>query len=540
MGAPKFSPEEIEEAVRRHHPEYWLASYHHVTSKDKYIDFDSPGYKFQEAIYLDDSPDMVIKKCTQVGISEYLIVRAMAKMYRGRNVFYVVPKYDLLKRFVRLRLDKSISKTPIYSQGLQLIHEMGGKATDNISTKTLWGSSIVFVGSNSKSGFSEFVADDSIVDEYDHCFQDFLPMVKDRQGDSENPTALKSGNPTFPNYGITKEYELSDQKRWHVRCSCKNWINPDFYKHLVKDVGDEDYAVIDSEWEPGKEPRYICDKCGKPFDPKGEGEWVATYPSIDVSGYQIGSEFASKRKASDLLKVFEKSLENESERQDFENNWLGREYISQGSGILEKNLDDCIGDYRMPESTTNVCVMGIDVGEVLHVTINDISDPNRPRKVFIGTIRFNGYGDEIDEIDELCARYNVKAGVIDAMPETRLSRRICSRFRFFFRWFHSEGIRDRLDTVERIVKTDRNLMLDDLKESIIIKKLALPKNCRTLKPLTSKGISEYYDNLTAPIRTFNEKGDKGRGRYEWIHTRPDHYAFAEGYADIARKIIISL
>ena len=83
-------------------------------------------------------------------------------------------------------------------------------------------------------------------------------------------------------------------------------------------------------------------------------------------------------------------------------------------------------------------------------------------------------------------------------------------------------------------------MLDDVKANFLAKHISLPKNARTIHGTTKKGVSEYYDNMNAPTRVLEEYGKKKEKRFVWRETRADHYAFAEGYANLAKRILVSI
>jgi len=147
--------------------------------------------------------------------------------------------------------------------------------------------------------------------------------------------------------------------------------------------------------------------------------------------------------------------------------------------------------------TEGACVMGIDVGSQLHIRINKVLPDKKMQAVYIGTLQYSEATSDVKAIQELVKRYRVKIIVIDALPEQRLSRSVCSRIKGAVRWFHGEGKKDILNINARIVTTDRNLLLDDVKESILTNSLMLPKNARMLIPITNRGVSEYYDHLTS-------------------------------------------
>ena len=529
-----ITDEEFRAALELDHLAYYIANYEHVTNKKKYINFNADGYRFQEAIYLDGKKYIVIKKATQTGISEFLIIRSMSSLKRGRNIFFVIPKWELIRRFVKKRFNVSVKNTPYYLSGMDAVDKYDRQS---INLKSLWGSTIAFVGSNSESGFAEFVADDVFIDELDHCFQDHLPMAEERQGDSEDPQSIKIANPSIPNYGISLLYADSDQKRFNTKGThCNTWIIPRFLDHVVT-KHEDDFLVLDQEWEEGKPVRALCHKCRKPFNPKADGEWVATYPSRDISGYHVTRMIGGRRDLNYQLNRFMDGLTNERVMERVYNADFGEEYTSAGAKVSFEMLDDCAHDYAMPSKLKEgVSVMGIDVGSQLHVRVSQILPDSQMRAVYIGTIPMMTGHKEIDVIKRLWNAYRCKAGVIDANPELRLARDVCTQIPGFFRWQHLESGKDRVDMKTKMVSFNRNLLLDDVKEMILLKNLILSNRTRQSAPLTPQGVSEYYANMTASTRMFIE----ATGKYKWVETLPDHYMFAEGYTLLARKMLLSI
>jgi hypothetical protein len=81
---------------------------------------------------------------------------------------------------------------------------------------------------------------------------------------------------------------------------------------------------------------------------------------------------------------------------------------------------------------------------------------------------------------------------------------------------------------EKTVTVDRTSALDNVKESILLRKTLLPKN--------AKEISEYYDHMMASTRIYDEK----RNEYIWVETGADHLFHASAYELIARNLLIRL
>jgi len=445
----------------------------------------------------------------QGGISEKLLVKAMCRASIGRKVFYVLPSTVLKNAFVQERFDLSIEFTPYYKH---LTSGMSRKMVESTSLKHVGKGSIYFVGSHSPANFTSYASDYNIIDEWDSCDQDNLKMAPERQSASDDPETDIVGNPTVEDFGVDAEYKKSDMKQWHITCTHCNKLNQvNFFDHVVREEGEGDYIIRDPNYEKfsGTDCFPICQHCERTLERYGEGYWIERKKS-EISGREHNKIFGSKVTMQFLLDRFEDGMVDQEKMQRFYNGDLGLAYTASGSKIDFNMLDDCIDDYIMPNSLPSnaVCVMGIDVGKYLHIRINQLLPDGRMRAVYIGTIPLLD-GKEIKEIKEvknLWKLYNCKCGVVDAAPEMRLARSLCSNIKGMFRWNHGSDTKNPVDIQTKKVVYDRNVMLDNVKASILSKHIILPKNARTIGGLTTKGVSEYYDNMSAPTRVLEEYG----------------------------------
>ena len=502
----------------------------HRTHKNKILTFSDHLYLVD--LYRDTSRRIVVRKSTQCGVSEWLVLLSIFKAIQGRGVFYVMPTDQIKNRFVKNRFDRVIEYVRYYKE---MIH--GGsmsKFSESTSLKHIGKGSIAFIGSNSSAGFTEFPADDVIIDEYDECDQDNLSMAPERQSASDDPKNVDCGNPTIEGYGIDYQYSRSDKKQWFIKCPhCNEQVSLDFFVHIVKEIQDKDkntrYLILDQTWKRGmKRDIYpICHKCGKPLDRHSAGEWVKQDSYSDTSGYYISKLFSSKISIIDILDRFQEGLKDDSKKQRFYNGDLGLAYTASGAKITSDMLNKCIANYNMPDRSTAPTIMGIDVGNLLHVRISNIMPDGKVKAAFIGTVR-----DEKD-VSALHRLYNVRAGCIDALPEQRLSKKICG-LPGMFRVFYGKAKKDTIDLRNRVITVDRTASLDAVKEMILMQNLILPQNAGKLLPLTKEGISEYYFQMCASTRVFDDKSKS----YKWVEgSLPDHYFHAENYGLIAKKIL---
>ena len=92
---------------------FWNLVANHRTHKNLPITFE--GHEYIRQIAQDASPDKIIQKSTQGGVSEILICFAITEAEEKRSVFYVLPTYDLLHRFIRNRWEKTVAFSPYYN-----------------------------------------------------------------------------------------------------------------------------------------------------------------------------------------------------------------------------------------------------------------------------------------------------------------------------------------------------------------------------------------------------------------------------------------
>jgi hypothetical protein len=516
---------ENEQAIKTKFPYLWLGLFYHRTHKGKPLTFEH--YAYMKDIYLDKNPYIVIQKSTQVGISEYLIVRSIYNSTQGRSEFYVLPNGDLLGKFVKDRFDRSIEHTDYYKG---LVKDRPHKFAESIGLKHIGMGSINFAGSNSASAFFSYAADDFIIDELDLCDQTNIEIGDERLSASENKTEIKVSNPSINDYGINKEYKNTDEKKWFIKCShCGKSLHLNFFEHIVREVEEKTFVLLDDDYEEGmsRDVFVFCEKCHKPIDRFVKGEWVANQKS-DKSGYYISKLFSTNMSIKELVDKFEEGLKNETKMQRFYNGDLGLPYISSSTKITFEILNDCKRDYNLLEGSTKTCIIGVDVGSLLNVIISEVQGDMTLRVVFIGTVH-----DEAD-IYDLVRQFNVKFGCIDALPETRMSKRITQKVRGIFGVYFGNVKVDSINIDNKLITVERTQAIDAVKEALSLQTILLPQNADKLLPVESNGFSEFYNQMNASTRILDEKE-----LYKWVEgDKPDHYMLAMVYMLIAKRLII--
>ena len=482
---------------------------------------DFVNYPYLRQIYLEECGKDAMKS-TQSGLSEWLMCLDFSLAMQGKQIFHVLPTDQLVGRFVKNRFDKSVEHSEFY---YNIVHEGAKKRSDAMHLKHVQNGAIAFVGSNSTAAFTEFPADILIVDEEDECDQVNIEMAVERLSNSDDRREFRVANPTVLKFGIHARWIESDQSLWHIKAPCGHHIHPHPFKHLLRQTGDTDYEVIDRDftWESEQDIRLICDVCGKPVPRYGEGEWIPTFKG-KRRHHHINKLFSTKLSLREIVERFDKGLANDEVMQRVYNADFGWAYTADGAKVSEEALNRCVRDFALTEfHTDSACVLGADVGTMIHVKISSITAEGELRSRYIGSVQTE------KEFEELFARYKIVAGVIDAQPERRMSERLCRKFPGLFRCFYTNFAKsDKVDMTEKTVSVNRTAALDNVKESVVLQEILLPKNAAS--------IPEFYEHMTASTRMQR----KEKNEYEWVETGPDHLFHASAYELIAKNMLMQL
>jgi hypothetical protein len=520
--------DELNATIREQSLVTWLAWNHHRTNKGESIDF--VHFPFLRQIFLDPADYMVLCKCSQVAGTEYLNCFTYSELIKGRSVFYVFPTSKLVYRFVNNRFSTSYNYSAYY-QRQQKELDIGQK-TRSMAMFKLGKGTVIFVSAFTAVSFIEFPADTMIVDELDRCVIDNVNKGLSRLSASKHKIIKKISNPTIESYGIDEEYAKTNMNEWFIRCDCGNEFTPDFFRHVVRDVGEGNFLIRDKDYEEhaGTDIRLICDKCEQPVNRYSEGRWIQQHPQEEKAGYRISKLYASTDKIEELVDRFSDGLTNDNKLQDFYNFDLGLAFTAAGAKITELMLDQCIAPYSMPKGLADgLCVAGIDVNYPLfNIVILRVTNEDKLRAVYIDTIR------DYKSLKLLLREFKVRCGVIDAGPERRISAMLCARIPGMFRCDYTTGIvKDKIDLQLHRLTTNRTMALDNVKEAVLMKRIELPGNARS--------IEGFYDQMTASTRVYDPKARHGEGDYRWIEgSKADHYMHSMAYALVAKKLLAML
>ena len=104
-----------------------------------------------------------------------------------------------------------------------------------------------------------------VADEYDKAPQDILEIYDSRLQHSKYGYKWVFSNPTIPDFGVDRFWNMSDKMCWHI-------------KHLADGKGCGEIYMLDESCIDYEAEIYRCPKCkGEILDEdRRMGEWIAT------------------------------------------------------------------------------------------------------------------------------------------------------------------------------------------------------------------------------------------------------------------------
>jgi len=458
------------------------------------------------AIYQDGHPFVVIRKPSQVGVTELNLntaAWAADRRYAGRGVVLcLLPTGEMADRISQTRMSKVVQESPYLRR--RAVPEPGiARGPANIRRRTIGPGVVYFCGSEEETQYSGIDADVVILDEFDLMQEEVLSLAQARLRSSRSPRLRVTSTPTISDFGISYLFDMSDQRYYEMSCpQCSTWQEPQFPDSV--------------DWDAY---RVVCLHCRAPLDPWQEGRWVFRRPAeSEVRGYQLNRLALPNPPLREMRMAVDGKIPTAKEtfsRQD-----LGQPFTSPESRLTPDILDSCIEPWR-PERLLKMYVMGIDVGSKLHVVI---------RGRFKGKwYLFEAFtADSFEELEPCFTCYKIECCVVDAFPETREAQRF-QEAHYGTVWlaqYTQQGMAPEWSYNDWLVRAPRTLILDETLQRFRERTYVLPPDVREIEG------GEYFRHLLAPVRTI-QLDNWGQPFATYKHRQPDDFAHAEVYATLA-------
>lgn len=487
------------------------------------------GYAFQKDIINDMHPNLCCKKLSQVGITEIQIRKMLAFMVMnpGTRVIYTFPDGTLQDNNSKTRI------LPVVNTDFSGPEYTSEKAVRSKHVIQL-GSSFLYIASGSESDVTSTPADMVLNDEIDLGDSDFYSLVNSRLQASSWKIKQSFSTPTYSGYGVSLEYQNSDQREYFIKCPhCGNWHVPKYdldsvyipnlptYVQKLTDIREELAVDLDLD-----NAYVMCSKCHKPLEISDDSirEWVAAYPSrIHSRGYQI-RPFSTHRLSVRYLVMTIADYIKKGKINRAYNTVLGEEYNEGDVRIDEASIRRCFKSRLVPPVAKDKPVyIGIDEGLVCHIVIYT-------EGAVLEFIR-TSYDNLIHKIQELDKKYNIVAGAIDRYPYTPTSNQI--------RDMTDGRIQPVVYGVGKIaeakVEADKSISYYNCNRTMALDEV---KSMITNGEIDFFGYLDQEDIIIEHLRDMVREEKEGEKQPEWRKLNGnDHFFHALGYALLAKHIL---
>jgi len=481
--------------------------------------FSFKNHEFQEGILKESAPCQVLKKGSQLGVSEAEILRTIYGLLFGaypQGCLYLFPTEKDVYDFGRARLN------PLLLENQEIAKEV--RDTESVSLKKVRKAMLYLRGARATSKIEgvksmatqllSIPVDRIVFDERDNMADDMIELALTRLGHSAVHEEIYLGTPSLPDFGVSKLYDESDQRVWEIKCS-----------HCgAGTVLELEFPGCLAETQDGHVIR-ACLRCKAEIFPR-DGRWVPQHPerSKDLVGFwisRLNSSFADLKK---ILATFQDpGIKNKAE---FYNSTLALAYVSAENRLNPADVYSRCGQDLAAMNHPGPCCMGVDVGRELHVVIG--FKPKEKQLQICHLARLSGFND----LHDLAQRFHVKCCVIDMEPELRKAREFAESepYQVFLCDYQDSIVAGPAwDESRKLVRVNRTETCDATHDLINSGFLILPRRNEELEIFAKQAC-----NIA---KVLEEDQVTGSRQYRYRKLGEDHYRHALNYLWLASKRI---
>ena len=482
--------------------------------------------------------NMCGQKAAQMGFTEVAMNLTFYTLdVLGSNVLYILPSQTPdASDFSASRLDPALELSPhleaLFTDRKNVGHKRAGMAN-------------LFVrGSRTRSQLKSVPVSLVIKDEVDEMDQKNLTLIPERMSGQIHKQIFGLSTPTHADVGINVDFKLSSRDEYKFKCPCCNrWtelIYPDSL--VITASGIMDPRIRDSH--------YICHLCKGVLEHEAKINWLTEetaewFPQVKdafSTGFAINQMYSFTVSPLEFAQQVFKAEGDLYEEQELWNSKLGLPHEVKGARVTDSDISRCMGTYQISEhAPSNALVtMGVDVGAKINYEIDqywwDDADTGTDINVLAkAKLLAAGEVNEFEELDNLMRDYRVMACVIDANPEKRKAYEFALRF-WGHVWlcYYAVGVTSRRikihDEDEHTISVDRTSWLDMSLGRVKKGNIRLPVDL----PLAWKSHLKVPGRIYKKDQWGNPVGMYVKG------SKPDHYAHARNYAEIALPFAVSI
>lgn len=274
----------------------------------------------------------------------------------------------------------------------------------------------------------------------------------------------------------------------------------------------------------------VCIHCGREIN-RSDGQWVPDSPSKDTVGYWCSQLLNPNRDLLQVLKEYDDPEEYDTTEAEFQRTVLGKAFARAEDLLRETEVYQCCTQDQMAYSHKGPCAMGFDVGfPLIHVVIGHRIGKDRFRIVKLARVS------EWKNLHDLAHRFNVKATVGDAMPESHKIREWAGTEAGYGNTVYPCYYTTHLKTfdnwgTDNIVKVNRTDVFDESHQMVVNPgRMLIPRRCQEID------IFAHQMCMTAKFLETDKRGNM-EYHYRKVGDKQDHYRNALNYFYLACKKI---
>jgi hypothetical protein len=497
--------------------------------------FSYARYPFQERIAGDEHPDLSVIKCSQVGLTEIQIRKffAMLRRENGLSGIFSFPNEAMYKRNYATRMKPIIDADTVFNPPAvnKPIRRMD---------LTQIGDSFGYVTGCGESDATSINADILFHDELDLSPPDMIGLFQSRLQGSDKRITQRFSTPTFLGYGIDREFALSDQHYYLIRCaSCNHWQFPTFSKTFIHipamnfDIENLTDMTAEQIADLSFKGAYVrCEKCSKALDlanPKYR-EWVPSFPDrTQKRGYKMNPWSTDRLDLQYIFGQLQKYREKENMK-GFYNTVLGEPFTESSAQLQKDQILACMAVNGTPPNVGQgtPVYMGIDMGQICHIVLcGDVDSEGKDPFFYFDTCNIMQLSERIADLQKV---YSIVQCCVDRYPYTPTVDAFRENTNGLIMPIHFGGnaaVNAKLDEAENLIYyiANRTSMLDRVRTVIVNQTAVL------------SGYMGYKETLITHLRDMVRDETVVEKEPEWKKLNGnDHFFFAMGYALLARRV----
>lgn len=373
------------------------------------------------------------------------------------------------------------------------------------------GWTIYFRGTWTERGAISVPAGMLIHDEVDRSKPGTLQMYSDRTRASSSPHRFVFSTPTVPKFGVSAEWENSDQNEWAWECA---------------DCGEEQvFAPMDgtSHWSKHLDietREFRCAHCGVPVDREWvrDGRWLPFAPENEhTAGYHITGIMPPQASAERLCAELDRAVFPEL----WVNGHIGLPAVSGEMALTADMIQ--FGDWPNAAKHEGPCYAGLDQGKKLDLVVGD----GQGRIISVQRC------DDWSQVTQAMRLFNVRLLVADSQPDPRPLQELVRQFpgRVLLADYSLRTV-DR-DPYERVkgeprIRLHRTAMLDWARDRIV-----MGQDGGDVWPALSPQLEGDLKAQLSSMQRTVQPDAQGNPTAQWLETGPDHLRHAHVYYVVA-------